>query len=167
MVNTELDDEASVVTADEVSSVSGDETATPVHPKEEENRKLRNKVAKLEKENAVLRAFYEKHTGGAVVGQPVQRPSGTDSMSRLRRSLIPQPSAGALEKLTDSMMKELAATLPFLPIKKVSSQVYTLDTPHKKHKVTVHSGALVVRLGCGYEDVLTFLEKRAKIVRSR
>eukprot|EP01059_Diplonema_ambulator_P018581 TRINITY_DN31025_c0_g1_i1.p2 TRINITY_DN31025_c0_g1~~TRINITY_DN31025_c0_g1_i1.p2 ORF type:complete len:210 (+),score=43.23 TRINITY_DN31025_c0_g1_i1:51-632(+) len=181
-------DSASVVTADEMSSVDqgegseGDEVVSgevaaalqnEVSELGRENKKLKKRVAALEKENAELRAFYTKHTGMApggvvkpLVPVPAHKPP-SDSMRRLKRSLVPLPSPTAMERLTDSMMAELAATVPFLPIKKIAPQIYTLDTPYKKHKVTVHSGSLVVRLGCGYEDVLTFLEKRAKIVRPR
>ncbi|KAJ9467462.1 hypothetical protein DIPPA_14146 [Diplonema papillatum] len=105
---------------------------------------------------------YRTPGSGVLVG--VQRK--TDPIARLHKALVRPPSPQATEHVVDSMMQELAGSMPFLPIAKVSRCCYTIDRPGKTYKMAVHSGSLVIRVGCGYEDVVTFLEKRAKLMTS-
>ena len=111
------------------------------------------------------------NVSGAVVGggrrRPRDAPATTDAVERLRAALSPQTPQVVVDKLVDAMAAELLRQMPDLPIRKMGPSLYTLDTPMKRYKLAVHSGVLVVRLGGGYESVLTFLEKRAAVMNKR
>ena len=115
---------------------------------------------------------FVRDVGGGLVGGGRRKvtdpfPGVSDPAEKLRRALVPRTPEAVTHRVVDSMMAELKARVPSLPIAKISDSVYTIDTPSKKYKVAVHSSALVVRVGCGYESILTFLEKRAKVMNQR
>ena len=134
-----------------------------------ENRKLKKRIIELENENNTFKEREHERAIQEMEQRPQRSLDGALKLSispsrinRLRRTLNPPPSNRNKDLLVQSMVDELRNKLGY-HIKKVSPSTYTLGTSSKHYILAVHSGRLVVRIGCGYEDIISFLDRRSKV----